>query len=224
LVSLLVADRLQQTFSGTCLRHVLTVEASTKDSWLDYVKLAEVADTFQANQTNWRMGQVGCSGPAGGYQSKPKLQINYVPQKSTIDRSTSVSGANAQSGIIASVRSCYKCKSPDHLMRERPKRNAGRVMTPSSDRFPNKPRYNAKAYCTAIAVDPVAGGHVTQEVTLNTDKARVKKDIAVVNRCLNESTQSNDLLYVDHSTASSDLSRSNECLFDPGYVNVDKCS
>jgi hypothetical protein len=220
LVSLLVADRLKQSFSDTCLRHVLTVEASAKDGWLDYVKLAEVADTFQANQTNLRVGQVGCSGPAGGGQSKPKPQINYVPQKPTVNRSSSVPGANAQSGTIASVRTCYKCKSPDHLMRDCPKRNAGRVMTPPSDRVQNKPRYNAKANCTAIAVDPVAVGHVTQEVTLKTDNAQVKNDIAVVNRCVTDFIQSNDVLYVDHKVASSDSSRSNECLFDPAYVNV----
>jgi hypothetical protein len=102
-------------------------------------------------------------------------------------------------------------------MRECPKRNAGRVMTPPSDRVQNKPRYNAKANCTAIAVDPVAGGHVTQEVTLKTDNAQVKNDIAVVNRCVTESIQSNDLLYVDHKVESSELSRSNECLFDPAF-------
>jgi hypothetical protein len=61
LVFLLVADRLKQSFRDTCLRHVLTV--ATKDGWLDYAKLAEVADTFQVNQTNLCMGHVGCSGP-----------------------------------------------------------------------------------------------------------------------------------------------------------------
>ena len=220
LISLLVADRLKQSFSDACLRHVLTVEASTKDGWLDYVKLAEVADTFQANQTNLRVGHVGCSGPTGGNQSKPKTHTNYVPQKSTVDRNLCASGANAQSGVIASVRTCHKCKSPDHLMRDCPKRNVGPIMTSSS--FQNKPRYNAKANCTAIAVDSVAEGRVGQEIALPTDDAQVKSDIVVVNRCATESDQSNAVLSVDHSALalSSDLSRSNDCLFDPAYVNV----
>jgi hypothetical protein len=49
---------------------------------------------------------------------------------------------------------------------------------------------------------------------------RSKNDIAVVNRCVTDSIQSNDLLYVDHKVVSSELNRSNECLFDPAYVNV----
>jgi hypothetical protein len=30
---------------------MLTAEATTEDYWLDYIKLAEVADTYQAEQT-----------------------------------------------------------------------------------------------------------------------------------------------------------------------------
>ena len=42
LVSLLIADRLKQTLSEGCLRHVLSVEASIDKQWLGYDKLAEV--------------------------------------------------------------------------------------------------------------------------------------------------------------------------------------
>jgi hypothetical protein len=36
LVSLMVTDRLKQTLSEDCLRHVLSVEVSTDKHWLGY--------------------------------------------------------------------------------------------------------------------------------------------------------------------------------------------
>lgn len=58
-VSLIVSDRIKQYFSDACLRHTLTVEAITADGWLDYIKLAEVADTYHANQIKLRVGSIG---------------------------------------------------------------------------------------------------------------------------------------------------------------------
>ena len=40
---------LKQTLSEGCLRHVLSVEASTGKQWLGYDKLAEVVDIYMAN-------------------------------------------------------------------------------------------------------------------------------------------------------------------------------
>lgn len=132
-----------------------------------------------------------------------------------------LSGSNAQSGVIASVCTSHKCKSPDHLMRECPKSNVRPVMTSPFDRFQNKLRYDTKANCTAIAVgNSVVEGRVGQEVAPQADDAQAKSYITVVNRCVIESLQSDAVLSVGRSALSYDLSRSNECPFDCAFVNV----
>jgi len=56
LVSLLIADRLNQTLSEGCLRYVLSIEASTEKQWLGYDKLAEVVDMANHVQDKPRIG------------------------------------------------------------------------------------------------------------------------------------------------------------------------
>ena len=46
LVSLFLADRIKQSLSDGCIRHLLSVEASAENGWLPYDKLAEVVDTY----------------------------------------------------------------------------------------------------------------------------------------------------------------------------------
>ena len=49
IMSLIVCDRIKSTLSENCLRHVLSVEASTKAGWLQAQELAEGVDWYKAN-------------------------------------------------------------------------------------------------------------------------------------------------------------------------------
>jgi len=49
LMSLIVCDHIKSTLSENCLRHVLSVEASTVTGWLESQTMAESIDLYQAN-------------------------------------------------------------------------------------------------------------------------------------------------------------------------------
>jgi len=46
----MVCDRIKSTLSENCLRHVLSVEASTATGWLESQALAESIDLYRANR------------------------------------------------------------------------------------------------------------------------------------------------------------------------------
>jgi transposase InsO family protein len=53
LISCLVSDRLRSSVTdNNCLRHICSLETSSKDGWLDYIDLAMAIDSYYANYTD----------------------------------------------------------------------------------------------------------------------------------------------------------------------------
>ena len=49
LVSLLVCDRLKSTLPDGCLRHILSLEASSPGAWLTLEQLTDATDSYDSN-------------------------------------------------------------------------------------------------------------------------------------------------------------------------------
>ena len=119
LVSLLVCDRLKSTLPDRCLRHILSLEASSPGAWLTLEQLTDAIDSYDAN--HWqddtpRVAAIGQSrsvkdGVLGkGFQhgSSPPRRVAYVTQSDITNNSESTgSGFN--------MKKCYVCNSATHL-------------------------------------------------------------------------------------------------------------
>jgi transposase InsO family protein len=175
LVSLLVTDRMKQGLSDACLRHVLTVEATTEDGWLDYIKLAEVADTFQANQAKLRVGAIGYQGSSGAGRSAggafQSMQASSYGSSKPNRANDSLQAINAPTV----PKSCFKCKSFDHLLRDCPRRrvevnaegsgSANLSRTQPKTAFQPKTTYKAKSNRAAATLSITSGEKVNQDAT-----------------------------------------------------------
>jgi hypothetical protein len=122
LVSLIIADRLKQTLSEGCLRHVLSVEASVTKQWLGYDKLAEAVDTYMANHLHDK--------PRTGFQSgrsyEPKGTKVNAPSTAyvgDVGKTMRVGGdVNPTAAIPAAGKVCYRCNTAGHLAKSCPSR------------------------------------------------------------------------------------------------------
>jgi hypothetical protein len=166
-VSLLINDRMKQGLSDACLRHVLTVEATTEDDWLDYIKLSEVTDTFQANQAKLRLGAIGYQGSSeagrssgGAFQSMQASSYGSSKPNRANDSALAINAPTVP-------KSCFKCKSFDHLLRDCPRRRV-EVNTEGSgsanlSRTHPKTTYKAKSNRAAAKLSLTSGEKVNQD-------------------------------------------------------------
>ena len=130
--SLMIADRMKQTMSEGCLRHVLSVESSTKDGWLGYDKLAEAADIYMSNHLR-DVPRVSASGapakPVAMGQSRSNLSLkSSAPIHSDNNANNrSMRPVNQIAGVVTSEtggKTCYRCHSNSHLVAACPMRSA----------------------------------------------------------------------------------------------------
>ena len=123
LVSLFLADRIKQSLSDGCIRHVLSVEASAENGWLPYDKLAEVVDTYYANHP-LEKPRPQPSNAAKVVSSKPQTVTpsdTAKPKVTTQETDAKAGGRDAGAG--AGGKLCYRCKSADHLIAACPMKN-----------------------------------------------------------------------------------------------------
>ena len=110
LVSLLIADRLKQTLSEGCLRHVLSVEASIDKQWLGYDKLAEVIDTYMANHL--------LDKPRIGFQSEHSVVPGKRAYVGDVNKTTRATGIiSTAAAVPAGAKVGFKCHVAGHIAR-----------------------------------------------------------------------------------------------------------
>jgi len=142
LVDLLLCDRIKETLTDTCLKHVLTVETSEERGWLSSSKLCETIDLYFANNleaTKARSVPVSAFGNNGypgrtnchvsgnnGYPGRNNCHVetNFrPPMKSPSTQSNSQPTSSV--GIKNTFgRKCNLCQSEYHLANACPQRNS----------------------------------------------------------------------------------------------------
>ena len=119
LVSLLVCDRLKSTLPEGCLRHILSLEASSPGAWLPLDQLTDAIDSYDAN--HWpdnkprvaAMGQTrsvedGVVGKGFQHRSSPTRRAAQGAQ-------SSITSTYESTGSGVNMKRCYVCNSAEHL-------------------------------------------------------------------------------------------------------------
>ncbi len=162
LYELLICDRIKTVLSEGCLRHILSVEATSTEGWVRTEKLAEIADLYLASYDKHNRPRTGVINRAGDVPAK------RTPPPATSVVVSSTSPAMAPPPPITSVASgvttpagpppkkCFKCHSSQHLYASCPRRSPSDRQT--EGRSARTPVVNR------CAVEP-SGTNVGQETT-----------------------------------------------------------
>jgi len=194
MMSLIVCDRIKSTLSENCLRHVLSVEASTKAGWLQAQELAECVDTdsdtdrprasaIGSSSTALRGGQVGhgSTGKGGeGWSAQPAESQHVVPTPGQ-----PLASKPAPAKVI-----CYKCKSAGHTRKFCPQNSQ------VAERRVNKCRVDSAVQCDVIVAD-----NSPDTVKTFNECMDVTDEGNVCMSCDNDSSVVRDICYVsDYSS------------------------
>jgi len=109
LMSLLVADRIKSTLSESCLRHVLSVEATTETGWLHVPQLGECIDFFRANHNSNDKPRAGAIGMTASNASRVGSGVQRQPHRRGYSGEQLHPKKNLNSKLV-----CYKCKGFGH--------------------------------------------------------------------------------------------------------------
>jgi len=131
-----LCDRIKETLTDTCLKHILTIESSEERGWLLSSKLCETIDLYFANNleaTKTRFTPVSAAvGNVGnnnysGRNNPTQVHTNFCPlMKSPSTQSSS--HLTPSVGIKNSGgRRCHSCQSEYHLQNTCPQRNNGNM-------------------------------------------------------------------------------------------------
>jgi hypothetical protein len=127
LISLLLCDRIKTSLPDHVLKHILAIEATQKDGWLQHDALADAIDLYMAN--HWHDGRPKTSAVStqSSYKPSPYRPNNGQQRQGNGNRTNgNVSGAaNVATGggnnhfggrNITGPKLCHQCGSPQHLV------------------------------------------------------------------------------------------------------------
>ena len=122
LISLLVSDRIKSTLSSDCLKYILSIEAATDKGWLPNEKLVEKIDVYLAK--HWcdkpLSGTIGKTSAPSHTHSASRGDTKVVHINSSQERTTGYASSQVRQG-----RSCFRCKSTAHLIKDCPIKSNG---------------------------------------------------------------------------------------------------
>jgi len=126
---LLICDRIKLSLSEACLRHVVAIESSDKDTpWLPLDQLTRAVDTFLANHKSGNIPvAMSINQPiprsAGEYGGPSVRPILHTPLRPPLQKASGVgyTPKPGNGGAINSSRRCYVCNTLGHLKSQCPK-------------------------------------------------------------------------------------------------------
>ena len=131
LTSLLVCDKIKNTLPDGCLKHILAIESSKPDGWLQVHDLAEAVDLYFANRWQHndrpRVGALGIPASTKSVGSNPKTFGNSNDNQKA-------GNANTKSAVGSGepIRRCFLCGSKSHLKNECPEKGKSNAARPNA--------------------------------------------------------------------------------------------
>ena len=156
MMSLIVCDRIKSTLSENCLRHVLSVEASSKTGWLQAQELAECVDLYKANHfgdsDRPRASAIGSSSTAStvsrggqaGHGNAGKGGGGWSTQLTESQHAATTPGHSLASKPASAKIICYKCKASGHTRKFCPQNGQ------SAERRVNRCKADSAVQCDVI--------------------------------------------------------------------------
>ena len=120
LMDLLLCDRVKDSLSDACLKHVLSVESTMPGGWLMLDKLCATVDMYQANNLDYSKPRVAAAAGASQNGSKAAYSNTAPPRPPPPKFDNNSSGPSKFGNKNFGGRTCHGCGSEYHLIKSCP--------------------------------------------------------------------------------------------------------